>query len=412
MATFVLLDEAARQVSNLPLMSQKEKRKMPANWRANACRCIKETTEARLVKAGFTDIFEEAKRDLINHIGQASAGPGAKRRPLTNEQKEQRRARVAIDRALGHQGFFMRGAPGSDERIAQAEQLWLKRRPEFGQLIPYEQKKEWLDWVVSSPAGVSLITSVISAITTGAIKDPQKIVIRSLGLHAEHFDDPNVQQQLLERLETMRKGRAQSSAFLQAQRARALQRWGRDVQSALHTEPAPLHGQTVTCHQRTISFYANVARASVRLSFNVRPGIRAQHPRLSFKADGIHLVDEDGNQLGLAIALTDMPYLEIHGANLQAVWLHESSLMVGRMRMICRSQPRKPAAKVCPTKESVPIEAYKPARWHLVVSQVAGRGGSRGPQRDKIPLGRCNAALPQPPSMDPEPFSFASGEDL
>ncbi|KAI9009595.1 hypothetical protein BC832DRAFT_551883 [Gaertneriomyces semiglobifer] len=351
MVTFALMDVAMRYMDELG----------PNSERLTVCQAIVAETQRRVAASGLFAELETTRENLERYITTAAAARAHLRRPLSDQQRLDRRVRLAMNRLLSHAPFILTGAPNSEERQDQAERIYALRRPEFGLHIPYDNHEAWMEWTCSRPQGTSLITATIAVVTGKVGAEPQGVIIRALGMDPDKskWTDPQVQEIFAERLTKMRAAHGrflQSVAGRSLQRERALKRFN---SNALATVNDPLEGRAVTCCRREVSFYATIDGTVTNMRFFVPLRVLTAQPRLRFELDGIHLMDDVDVDLGLAVPVHNMAYLERHGKALQAVWKSEMERKLGRElraeELPLRAQGRDPP-KYAPRKRSYPVK--------------------------------------------------------
>ncbi|KAJ3021196.1 hypothetical protein HKX48_009031 [Thoreauomyces humboldtii] len=101
--------------------------------------------------------------------------------------------------------------------------------------------------------------------------------------------------------------------------------------------PANLQGQAVAVHQQMALFYAAIDD-------------KASTSTLDFRADGIHLVAQDGTDVGASANVLNMPFYRKQGHSLQRVWQREYNAKIG------------PGAPNQATIPATPV-GYGPPKW-------------------------------------------------
>ncbi|KAJ3010313.1 hypothetical protein HKX48_007465 [Thoreauomyces humboldtii] len=325
MATFVLMDEAHRILTEATVGDSNLSRR-------TLCINIRDATVARLNDSGFNAVFASARAELSEYFGR--------NKPLC---------------ARG--SWIWRTARTSEQSLEEADtSTWSAPSYNGDPLV----KEAWINWIVTRREEVNLVTAAIGRRVfdeTVAHRNRQpntlNILTDSLDLDNDDINDEDTAvQNIQDRLEQMRLGRSRSERFQQAQQTRAMVRWNLDPEEIHRNAQANLQGQAVAVHQQMALFYAaiddKVESFQIRLPKTILT--KASTSTLDFRADGIHLVAQDGTDVGASANVLNMPFYRKQGHTLQRVWQRQYNAKIG------------PGAPNQATIPATPV-GYGPPKW-------------------------------------------------
>ncbi|KAJ3178080.1 hypothetical protein HDU87_003864 [Geranomyces variabilis] len=367
-STFVIIEEAHNLLTEYENQAG-GKGKGASRSRLDLCRAIEKAANDRISATGLLSALNEAKAALAQYFAAQKASLAPTTPSVITEAKSSRRIKRAIERLAVVKQFPALGPPNSPARAAQAQALWQRRMLPLGRHLPYNGnpaiKQRWLEWVMTRREGVPLIhAALMRACTQQAVSAQEasevNILARSLGFSAEDLQDKaGFEVAFQDRLEHMRAGRALSDRFQRAQQSRALLRWGMDPQKVLENSEMALEGQKAQVLDRSTGrFFASVDGKPTRFLFKVPPSLIqvTRTPTLRFRPDGIHLQDDNGNDLHILPA-NRMALMKAQGPALQRVWQRELQAAGGPSAALAVIPPTPPGRPLM--KWTAKGDAYK-----------------------------------------------------